>query len=183
MKTIFAIVAMAASLCAASPALAQAPAAATAAPAVSAERLALAERVFKALRVEDNYRTAMQSVSGMMKKILPANTVLTDKDKALMASSMVRGGNAIWPQYRARAVVIYAETFDEDQLRAILAFYESPAGQTFIAKSMELSPKLSAAMTELSPLMIRAMTDEYCDHKSDSEMASAMCEILPKLTR
>lgn len=38
---------------------------------------------------------------------------------------------------------IYRETFTEEELQSLIAFYESPAGQMFIRKTPEIMDKMS----------------------------------------
>lgn len=141
-------------------------------------KLALAERVFKALRVEESFHSRMDGMKQVMLKSMPTGGVLTDADKQLMTAAVARAGNAIWPEYRARAVAIYADTFTEEELAAIAAFYESPTGRNFIDKSrVELTPKLTGAMTDLTPKMMAEMGQEYCDHKNESQMGALMCKV------
>ena len=54
-----------------------------------------------------------------------------------------------WDKMKEDYITLYADTFTEEELKGIIAFYKSPAGQAFIQKqpelmkrSMELSQKL-----------------------------------------
>lgn len=62
-----------------------------------------------------------------------------------------------WKVMGPDIVNIYAKSFSEDELTAILTFYKSPAGAAFLAKAPEVNqqlqqlaqPKLSALQTQL----------------------------------
>ena len=59
-------------------------------------------------------------------------------------------------RYRARKlqpayVTAYAEVFSADELRALITFFRSPAGQAYLDKSPELDRKLMAAHGVIPP--------------------------------
>jgi len=62
-----------------------------------------------------------------------------------------------WDKMKEDYITLYADTFTEEELKGIIAFYKSPAGQAFVQKqpelmkrSMELSQKM---MLKLMPAM------------------------------
>jgi hypothetical protein len=65
------------------------------------------------------------------------------------------------PKLIARAIPIYAATYSGAELDAMLAFYESPIGQSVLEKTSSMSPKVAAVTRDLLPEvqaeMIRAM--------------------------
>jgi hypothetical protein len=76
-----------------------------------------------------------------------------------------------WDKIKDDYISIYAETFSEEELRAISAFYRTPAGQTYIRKmpllmkkSVALSqrkmPEILNRMKQITDEMVREMKDE-----------------------
>lgn len=63
---------------------------------------------------------------------------------------------------------IYADTFDEQELRDLLAFYESPAGRKMVEKLPELSRRSQAAAAPFVPVMQRQMV---------SKLFTRICEV------
>lgn len=57
---------------------------------------------------------------------------------------------------------IVAETFTEAELEPIVAFYESPAGQTLIAKQPEMTAKLAPVLKTLLPEIMSDMMARVC---------------------
>jgi hypothetical protein len=43
-----------------------------------------------------------------------------------------------WDKIKEEYIALYVETFTEDELKGLIAFYKSPAGQAFVAKQPEL---------------------------------------------
>src|ERR1035437_650897 len=56
-----------------------------------------------------------------------------------------------WNKMKDDYIALYAETFTEDEMKGMIAFYKSPAGQAFTKKH----PELSKRSMELSRKLIR----------------------------
>jgi hypothetical protein len=68
-----------------------------------------------------------------------------------------------WDKIRPEYVKIYSETFTEDEVSGILAFYESPAGRAMLSKIPALlSKSTSIVQTQMGDLMpeIRRLAKE-----------------------
>jgi hypothetical protein len=69
------------------------------------------------------------------------------------------GWKAIEPQYTD----LYAQTYTEEELDAILAFYKSPAGTSMLAKSPELSAKsmqmVQSRLATIQPQLMKMIQD------------------------
>jgi hypothetical protein len=72
-----------------------------------------------------------------------------------------------WENIKNDFISVYVETFTEDEIRAILAFYKTPAGQTFIQKmpllikkSVEISQKKMPEMIEKMQQVTTEMIEE-----------------------
>ena len=79
-----------------------------------------------------------------------------------------------WDKIKGDFITLYVETFTEDEMEGVIAFYKSPAGQAFIKKqpelmrrSMELSQKM---MMRIMP-KIQAMAKEL-----GCKAASSTCQ-------
>jgi hypothetical protein len=89
---------------------------------------------------------------------MPANASgQTDKMLDMMAQELS------WDKMKEDYITLYADTFTEEELKGVIAFYKSPAGQAFLKKqpelmkrSMEMSQKL---MLQVMP-KIHAMIKE-----------------------
>ena len=56
--------------------------------------------------------------------------------------------DATLPSYYDKLVKVYTETFTKEDIKAMLAFYETPVGKKTTAKSDEVTEKSQAAMQE-----------------------------------
>ncbi len=72
-----------------------------------------------------------------------------------------------WDKMRPLYVQIYQESFSQDEIDGLLAFYESPAGQAFVAKMPVVMQKSMTVMqARMGPLMDRmraAMQDAVAE--------------------
>ena len=98
-----------------------------------------------------------------------AGKVLTDEQKRVMDLAPARLAKVMreeitWASMEPMIVKVYRETFDQTEIDGLIAFYQSPVGQSFVTKmpqvmqrSMEASqaqlqafmPKLQAAMRDV----------------------------------
>ena len=46
-----------------------------------------------------------------------------------------------WEKWKSEYTHFYAETFTEQELKDLLAFYQSPAGRTYVAKAPEIQKR------------------------------------------
>lgn len=72
-----------------------------------------------------------------------------------------------WDKVKSQVLAIYTETYTDSELDGILAFYRSPSGQAFIAKSPQLMTKtmqlVNEQMTVVQP-QIQKANEEFA-HK------------------
>jgi hypothetical protein len=94
---------------------------------------------------------------------------IMDKQQAKMIAIMK--DELSWDKLKVSFVQVYRETFSQEEIDGIIAFYQSPAGQAFIDKQPELMKNTMAVMQQhMGPMMqkIQAMAEE-----TGREMAAA----------
>ncbi len=135
----------------------------------NAVRRATAEELLIVMKTPDMIAKTFESVKQMLpaqmkqmtgtvgQPLSPEATVQMQKMMDVMAEEFS------WEKMKVDFITLYADTFTDDELKAIIAFYKTPAGQAFIAKqpelmkrSMEVSQRV---MIRLMP-KIKAMADE-----------------------
>jgi len=146
--------------------------------AQEASRRAMAEELLNLMNmqesIEKSFATVKQMIPMQTEKMMratgqtnmPSNvSSQTDKMMDMMAQELS------WDKMKEDYIVLYAETFTEDEMKGIIAFYKSPAGQAFTKKqpelmkrSMELSQKL---MMQIMP-KIHAMAKELSEAAPES---------------
>jgi hypothetical protein len=129
----------------------------------SAERLRLAKAVFEAQGGLTNVSAAMDRIMDSMQASIPAQTGASGTAQRDSRQIMHRVLQKYLPQMLDLEAQVYAETFDEQQLSDILAFYQSPTGQVMRDKLPELSGRSGAAIGKLMPAIMVDVLDEVCD--------------------
>jgi hypothetical protein len=149
-------------LCAGAPAASLAQAAAP--PAVSAKSEALVRRYLKAIHFERLMDTMISAMLPVMSdQVAQQHPSLTSEQRA-MISEVVRDTmrEDLMPKMLEKMVPIYAQTFTESELEAIVAFYETPVGQSMIEKTPSLAPKSAEVVRELMPEMQKDVLIRLC---------------------
>ena len=141
-----------------------------------AERRQLAADLLGALNMEATITKSFDMVKAMvpaqlaqMQKTIPGmadarKNFPPDKLKAHMDKVMALVAEEMsWEKMKDDFVNLYADTFSADKLKALVAFYSTPAGKAFVEKqpelmrrSMEMSQK---AMFRVLPKMIALQTE------------------------
>jgi len=142
--------------------------------AQEASRRAMAEELLNLMNVQESieksFAMVKQMIPAQMEKMkqatgqtnMPSNVSnQTDRMMDVIAQELS------WDKMKEDYIALYAETFTEDEMKGIIAFYKSPAGQAFTKKqpelmkrSMELSQKL---MMQIMPKIQAMMTKELSE--------------------
>jgi hypothetical protein len=112
-----------------------------------ASKTAKVKELFAVMHMDhslDRMRSAMQQqVQATAKNASGAEQMTPEKTKIQQEyvdnSMKVVDENFGWPVLEPAYLKLYADTFTEAELDGILAFYKSPAGQSLLAKTPELS--------------------------------------------
>ncbi len=145
------------------PHMASAQAATATADPVTPAKIALTKRYIAAMHMD-------QMISGMMRQMIPAMMTqmrqshpdLTDDQMAIATDAVTGSVEDMLPKLTDRTVQIYAETFTTDELTRLDDFYESPTGQSIIAKIPVATGKLMPIMMELMPDMQADVVKRMC---------------------
>jgi uncharacterized protein len=136
--------------------IASAAQAQTAAPP-DPQRLALAKQIFEAQGGAQNAVAAMKSMQKPMLDIAK-----TPEAKQRVAALMDSMAKTIMPHLFDEMAGYYAADFTEDQLRSILAFYQSPTGQALRANAPVLAQQIGGSMARMMPKIQLSMLDKVC---------------------
>ena len=139
------------------------PAAAAATP--SPKALALTQRYIAALHVDQSMKPMMLSLIGpMLDEQARANPNLTDEQRKAVrqvVEEFVAGD--MMDDIMKRSIPIYATIFSEDELQALVDFYESPRGQSIVAKMPQMGPAMAKLMVEILPEVRAKMSQRICE--------------------
>jgi hypothetical protein len=133
-------------------------------PAANADEIshrAAAEELLLLMKTDQMVKPLFEQMNSMMEqqfKIMgvpekerPKLKKYTDKFLKVLEDQLS------WEKIKKDYIEIYTETFAEDELRAISAFYKTPAGQTFIQKMPLLIKKSSEITQKIMPEITKKM--------------------------
>lgn len=145
-------------------AYAQAPAVVASAP--DPERLALAKQMLASM----NIRKMLPDVMKVMFANMPSGSDTVTR----LQQSMLVGLDKTEPDFEAAMAETYAQLYTAAEMRAAIAFYSSPEGQSVLAKSGKAAQLSAAAMRSIAPEMIAAAQADFCSHKPCGDNDKAM---------
>jgi hypothetical protein len=124
-------------------------------------RRATAEEMLNVMRYPEmmakSFDTVKQMVPGYIKQragMAGQTNVPPDLSTQLRKVMDLMSEEFSWDKMKGDYITLYAETFTEQEMKDIIAFYRSPSGKSFVDKQ----PELSRRAMELSKMvMARAM--------------------------
>ncbi|ACG77958.1 conserved hypothetical protein [Phenylobacterium zucineum HLK1] len=136
----------------------------------SPKALELVQRLLKATGAENQADLLTQAIITQM--AASSNLNLSDEERVAVAH-IVRDvmREEVTPKLMARMTPVYARTFTEAELEAMVVFYESPVGQAAITRIPQLMQESIAITEELMPPaqgeILRRLCDRFgCDADS-----------------
>ncbi|CAL4867595.1 hypothetical protein MMA231_01853 [Asticcacaulis sp. MM231] len=130
--------------------------------AVTARKVVLIKRYFKSIEMDKLIGSMMQSMLPALAEQQRASSGLTSEQSKMVTDAAVETMAEITPIYIDKLSVIYADAFTEDELVQMVAFYESPVGQSITKKTPTLIPKTTQVMMELMPEIQNRMQTKMC---------------------
>lgn len=130
--------------------------------APEAGRLALAHRYMEAAHLGKTVDQTMAAVLPTALEGLPMGTV---EEKARRQAILEVTTEVTGDMVRKLAVQlepVIAETYSTEELTAMVGFYESPIGQSVIAKQPVLAANMSPILRSLMPEMAKATREKLC---------------------
>lgn len=145
------------------------------------ESRASAEQLLQVLKTGENFdNTIRQAVTMQMGALDKRTDIPADKKDMIrkVSESSINGilEKFSWQKMKGMFVDIYAEVFTKEELDGVIAFYESPAGQKFVAKQPELT---RVVMQKMQTLMAEVMPEIRKNAEKAVEQAKADMEAKP----
>lgn len=126
----------------ATPALAANPSPSAQAPTPD-RRAELAHRYVTAMHMDQTMRGMFKTLMPQMMSQMPAGGQLSDEQRKVLGDVTTEVMSEMMTKMMARMEPIMAEVYSEQELTDIVAFYESPTGQSALAKAPLLAQKMA----------------------------------------
>jgi uncharacterized protein len=115
------------------------------------ERLRLAHALFEAQGGAANITAAVGSLEKVMIDSLAQNNGLTPELRQTVVDALNQTMTRLTPRMVDDSAVIYAQEFTSQQLKDILAFYQSPTGRVLVAKLPEITQMSAQTVRKYTP--------------------------------
>lgn len=134
-----------------------------------ASKMAKADELLRLTKGDQNFKPLLARAQAMLKadavRKVPADAAKAAKAAIEQKISQILSEEMSWDKLRPQFVKLYADKFTEEELDGILAFYKSPLGQAWNAKSSELT-------TEAVKVSGQAMQDAQAQIRKVIEQAT-----------
>lgn len=107
----------------------------------SPDALESARALVKTLKLTDQYQSLLPGILFSLRFPLTQDRREIERDFDALVPTVLDTYSKYYTTMVDSAAALYAKEFSADELRAIEAFYRSPAGQKYAAKSRELTDK------------------------------------------
>lgn len=92
----------------------------------------------------------------------PSMREMPAEDRAFMVDLATELTVDLMPQMLDRLVPVYARTFSEEELSALVTFFDTELGRSIARKSIESTPEANAAMMSVMPQLFEKMATRIC---------------------
>ena len=150
---------------------ARAPQAQAGAP--SARQLSLSRRYIELIQGEQ----MEEMVAEMIRSSAMTDANLRDmpqEDRDFLIELTTELTNDLMPAMFDQLVPVYARAFTEQELEALVAFFDTDVGRSISAKLIETMPEANTAMMTVIPPMMEKMFARLCAHYGCTEEERAM---------
>jgi len=139
--------------------------ASSAATAPSERQLELTRRYLNLL-MTDQFEGVIHQMLGAEMANDEQMQTLPEADRRFILSLTAELTADMVPQMIAEMVPVYAGVFTEEELVALVAFYDTPLGRSIAEKSVQVMPAADRAVMALVPQMMEKMAMRMCQHYS-----------------
>lgn len=129
----------------------------------SARRTALA-RQYLNLIMTDQFEGVVHQMLGAEFENDSEMQALPDDDRRMILSLTAELTADMVPQMITEMVPVYATTFTEEELTALVAFYDTPLGRSIADKSIEVMPEADRAVMSVVPQLLEKLATRMCQH-------------------
>ncbi|MEW6596490.1 MAG: DUF2059 domain-containing protein [Pseudomonadota bacterium] len=148
----------AASLAAAAQASPAAAAPAALAPQVDAKKLELVRRYMDDIHIVDLMNAiGGQLANSLMESLMAEHKEITPAEKAKITKAFDASAREVFPDYFKQVLDasqnVFADAFSEEELKDLVAFYESPTGRSLVAKQPAIAQRTNQIVTQALPAL------------------------------
>jgi hypothetical protein len=131
----------------------------TEAGAPSARQMALSRRYVELMQSDQLAQTVRLMIGQQAGDLTDG---MESEDREFMVELTTELTTEMMPQMLEQLVPVYARTFTETELQALVAFYDSETGRSIIDKTYTSMPEANQAMMSVLPQLMDKMAARIC---------------------
>jgi hypothetical protein len=133
------------------------------APAPSTAKIELTRKLMEVLRLKPMLKTMMKDLQPVLMEQEAKRHPDIPPEKREIIQSVVKEVLAeVTDAMLEKWVPIYASTFSDEEMRAIIEFYSSPVGQSYLDKTPQLSAAGANMVRDMMPEVQRNLVVRLC---------------------
>ena len=112
----------------------------------------------------DQFEDAIRQMIVDQAAMDPTTRDLPAEDQRFLVDLAAELTTDMIPKMLDAMVPVYARTFTEAELEALIAFYETEMGRTILEKTMVAMPEATRASLSVMPQLMEKMAARNCQH-------------------
>jgi hypothetical protein len=118
------------------------------------------------LTMSEQFEDSIREMIIDQAEIDPNARDLPDEDRRFIAELTAELTTDLIPQMLDAMTPVYARTFTEEELEAMIAFYDTELGRSIVEKTMVAMPEANRAAMTVIPQLLDKMAARICQHYS-----------------
>jgi len=135
----------------------------TSAPEPTARQLELSRRYLD-LMMTDQFEDVIHQMLGDQMTSDQSMQALPEEDRRFIIDLTAELTTDMVPLMIAEMVPVYAALFTEEELQALVGFYDTPMGRIIADKTVQVMPEANRAVMAVVPQMLEKMATRMCQH-------------------
>jgi hypothetical protein len=127
-------------------------------------RMTALAREYLNLTMTDQFEGVVRQMLGAEFENDSEMQALPEEDRRMILNLTAELTADMVPQMITEMVPVYATTFTEEELTALVAFYETPLGRSIADKSIQVMPEADRAVMSVVPQLLEKMATRMCQH-------------------
>ncbi|MDQ8028208.1 MAG: DUF2059 domain-containing protein [Brevundimonas sp.] len=116
------------------------------------------------LMMTDQFEDVIHQMLGDQMATDPSMQDVPDEDRRFIISLTAELTTDMVPLMIDEMVPVFAGVFTEEELTALVTFYETPMGRVIAEKSVQVMPEANRAVMAVVPQMLEKMVTRMCQH-------------------
>lgn len=137
----------------------------------SPQGLAAARQLVQTMRSADQFKALLPTIFANLKPVFVQDRPEIQKDWDAIMPVIIKGANDRVSEFADKIAAIYADNFTVSELNDLIAFYQSPTGQKFIARQQTIAVASMTVGQQFGQELVTDLKQEITDELRKREHA------------